>query len=247
MPPKIAVITPYYKEPVEFLRQCHDSVLSQTVPATHFMIADGHPCAEIDNWDVAHIPLNTGHADYGNTPRGVGGFLARNQGFDFVAYLDADNWFQPEHLASLLQLHQSTGADVSCSYRTFHRLDGSLLPVTEPMEDKRLHVDTNCMFFSKKAFEVLDVWLKMPKEVASLGDRVVYAAIRHKRLSIAFTNQRTIAYRTLYAYHYQLAKEPVPEQTKGHFFNDSFKWLKTPQGVIQSEQTLGFWPLPYLA
>lgn len=92
---RIAVITPYYKEPVELLKQCHDSVMAQGVDATHFMVADGHPLAEVADWPIEHVVLNRAHADYGNTPRGLGGALARSQDFDFVTYLDADNWYHP--------------------------------------------------------------------------------------------------------------------------------------------------------
>jgi glycosyltransferase involved in cell wall biosynthesis len=40
--PRIAVVTPYYKEPLEWLRQCHDSVLAQEVPADHFGTQKAH-------------------------------------------------------------------------------------------------------------------------------------------------------------------------------------------------------------
>lgn len=35
---KIAVITPYYKEPIGFLRQCYESVQSQGIKADHFLL-----------------------------------------------------------------------------------------------------------------------------------------------------------------------------------------------------------------
>ena len=40
---RAAVITPYHAEPLEVLRNCYESVLSQSVPCTHFMVADGRP------------------------------------------------------------------------------------------------------------------------------------------------------------------------------------------------------------
>jgi hypothetical protein len=43
---RVAVITPYFKEPLEQLRRCHESVANQTHGETvHFMVADGHPQA----------------------------------------------------------------------------------------------------------------------------------------------------------------------------------------------------------
>ena len=67
---RVAVITPYYLEPLEVLRNCYESVLSQTFPCTHFMVADGHPCEEVSSWAVEHIILPKPHHDLGNTARG---------------------------------------------------------------------------------------------------------------------------------------------------------------------------------
>jgi glycosyltransferase involved in cell wall biosynthesis len=100
---KVAVVTPYYREPIEKLRRCHDSVMAQTRACTHFMVADGFARDEIDDWDVQHIRLPLGHADFGNTPRCLGALSALNQGFDGFAYLDADNWYHPEHAESLVE------------------------------------------------------------------------------------------------------------------------------------------------
>lgn len=96
--PRIAVITPYYKEPTAMLHQAHLSVAAQDIAADHFLVADGFPNPEIANWNARHVPLPQAHADNGNTPRSVGSLLADAEGYDFIAYLDADNWFQPDHL-----------------------------------------------------------------------------------------------------------------------------------------------------
>ena len=122
---RIAVITPYCQEPTEILRQCHDSVLRQQVPCDHVMIADGFPNAEVAGWAVRHVILPVAHADVGNTPHSVGSLLADAEGYDFIAYLDADNWYRPDHLSSLVQLYEVTKAPVCCAWRTFHRPDGS--------------------------------------------------------------------------------------------------------------------------
>ena len=99
----VAVITPYYREDTEKLRRCHESVLRQTGEVTHFMVADGFPNPEVDRWDVQHVSLGAAHGDNGNTPRGIGALLAFAQGFDAVAFLDADNWFVDNHISSLLK------------------------------------------------------------------------------------------------------------------------------------------------
>ncbi|MDP9413866.1 MAG: hypothetical protein M3Q08_07205 [Pseudomonadota bacterium] len=71
---KVAVVTPYYREPLETLERCHESVRRQPHSCTHFMVADGHPRAEVNSWpDVQHFALPVSHGDYGNTPRSIGG------------------------------------------------------------------------------------------------------------------------------------------------------------------------------
>ena len=122
--PKIAVITPYYKEPLDVLEECHASVRSQGDHVTHFMIADGHAKPEIDDWQACHIKLPLSHGDFGNTPRGVGSTLAQSEGYDFITYLDADNWYHDGHIASLLDHIRETKAHVFSSFLTFHDLSG---------------------------------------------------------------------------------------------------------------------------
>ena len=83
---RVAVITPYFREPDAILRQCHASVRGQTHPCTHFLIADGHPNPLFSNdGATVHIALPKPNADNGNTPRAIGGILADQYGFDAVA------------------------------------------------------------------------------------------------------------------------------------------------------------------
>ncbi len=58
-----------------------------------FFVSDGFPNLELMKWNIKHISLPQSHTDYGNTPRGIGSLVADIEGYDFIAYLDADNWF----------------------------------------------------------------------------------------------------------------------------------------------------------
>jgi glycosyltransferase involved in cell wall biosynthesis len=245
--PKIAVITPYYKEPTEMLRACHESVLSQGVAADHFMVADGHPNDAVATWPVQHVALNKGHADNGNTPRGMGGLLAQNQGYDFVTYLDADNWYHPGHLQAMLDCHAQTQADVCCSSRTYHHHNGTQLAVTEADEEAMLHVDTSCFFIHRRAFKLLGAWVHMPKPLSPIGDRVMLALMRHERYQLAFTKQRSVAFRSQYAAHYgQGTESPVIALKDFSEVQPSYTWLMTDDGVASCVSRMGFWPVPYL-
>ena len=215
-PMRVAVITPYYREPLEMLRQCHDSVREQTHPCTHFLIADGHARPEVDDWTCEHFKLSRAHADNGNTPRMFGGVSAKNLGYDAVAYLDADNWFRADHVAAMVALHRASGAAVCTSSRSIHRFDGSLLYVDKHESNGREFCDTSCLFFTREAFRLLPLWGLMPRELAPACDRVMWASIRRRGLSCAHFAEPTVAFRTQYAVHYQNAGETPPAGVKSN-------------------------------
>jgi glycosyltransferase involved in cell wall biosynthesis len=245
---RVAVITPYYNESAEILAQCHRSVASQGVAADHFLVADGHPQGEIEGWDVRHVSLPTAHGDAGNTPRGLGGLLARSEGYEFVAYLDADNWYHEGHLRSLLELWEATRGPVCCSSRTFHDLAGEVLPVRELDEDAIGHVDTSCFLIHRSGFDALGIWLDMPKILAPLCDRIFLAGLLHRKYAIASTRQRTVAFRSKYRAHYVAANRPVSAEMKDtDDFTPALAFLRTDEGVTQCVRDLGFWPPSYIS
>ncbi len=218
---RIAVVTPYHREPREVLWQCHRSVLDQGLGATHVMVADGFALAEIDGWDVQHVRLPTAHDDNGNTPRGLGGLLAKAEGFDFIAWLDADNWYHAGHLASLLALHRQTSSTVCSSFRSFHTLAGDALEVREADEDAGRHIDTSCYLIHRPAFDVVGMWLDIPQILAPICDRLFLDAILHRGHGIRSTGQRTVAFRSRYASHYRSAGRPIPSDAKDAGFADA--------------------------
>ena len=149
---KYAIVTPYYKEERPLIERCMASVRSQTVPTDHFLVADGFPQEWIDTAGVRHFKLDRSHGDYGNTPRGVGALLAIAAQYSGIAFLDADNWLEPDHVETCLAA--ASGTPAPCDYviaqRSFRRPDESIMPVA----DEELHVDTNCFFFLPGAFSV---------------------------------------------------------------------------------------------
>jgi glycosyltransferase involved in cell wall biosynthesis len=240
---KIAVITPYYKEPTSILLQCIQSVFTQTIAADHFMVADGFPNQEIARESIKHLVLPQSHADNGNTPRGIGSLLAASEGYDFIAFLDADNWYHSQHLSSLLELHEITGAKICASYRTFHTIEGAELNIEEFDEINLQHVDTSCLFLAKDAFDVLDVWLNIPKNLSTICDRVFFKNLIHKGYSFASTKRKTVAFRSQYADHYRAAGLPPPDGAKENVAGDAFVWLSSEYGKRQVINRLGFYPI----
>jgi len=213
-PLRVAVVTPYYRESPEVLWHCHHSVQSQTHPCTHFLVADGHPAAAVAGWPAEHIVLSKPHADNGNTPRAIGSLSAMNLGYDAIAYLDADNWYYPGHIESMVGLHRATGAPVCTASRTIHRLDGTLLYADVTENDGKQFADTSCMFLTREAYPLLPLWAMMPTQLGPICDRVMWLAIQTRHIPTAHNSQPTIAFRTQYKAHYRIAGEPFPPGAK---------------------------------
>jgi hypothetical protein len=228
---KVAVITPYYRESLEVLRHCHDSVRTQTCACTHFMIADGDPHAEISQWaaqqreaqqgeaqqgDAQHLILAQSHGDNGNTPRAIGSLSAMNQGFDAIAYLDADNWYYPNHIEAMVRLQEKTGAAVCTATRSLHRLDRSLMYIDKRECDGKKHVDTSSLFLTSAAYRLLPLWAMMPQQLGPICDNIFWQAIQARRLATAHHAEPTVAFQTQYAAHYTDVGERVPEGAKSN-------------------------------
>ncbi len=221
---RVAVVTPYYKESEDVLRQCHESVMAQTYPVTHYMVSDGFTNAAVNSWQVEHILLPKAHGDGGDTPRSIGSLSAVNQGFDAIAYLDADNWYQPDHIQTMVELHRSTGAVICTSNRTMHRPDGSILYWDLENDGVRL-IDTSCYFLTRPAFRLVVLWAMKPKELSQYDDRIFLQAIKHSGYSRAHSRKPTVAYRTRYADHYTFCGEaPPPNAITDEQFNRGSVW-----------------------
>lgn len=211
---RVAVITPYYKEPRAWLARCVASVRAQTHACEHLVIADGHPQDWLDDAGVRHLRLDRAHADYGNTPRSIAGQLAVSEGFDAVAFLDADNWYEPEHVALCCAVAEKSGADYVAARRFWVREDGSRLPYEAPEDRQGQHVDTSCFFLTFAAFHALPRWALMPKPMAMIGDRFFLASLREDGLEGALSPRCTVNYLCTWKAVFDEIGEPAPPTAK---------------------------------
>lgn len=209
---RVAVITPYYKEPTAILRRCYDSVKAQTHAVTHFMLSDGYPNPEVDNWDVVHIKLPA-HGDSGDTPRAIGALSSSAMGFDAISLLDADNWFDSDHIASLVAVQQQTGVQVVTCTRTLRREDESILGVCVESDGQRFN-DTNCYLIMRSVFYIFSTWGFKDKGLAAVGDSIFWNNLVRAKFSRAHHARPTVNYVTLYGQHYELRGEAPPPNAK---------------------------------
>ncbi len=235
----MAVITPYHREPTETLRRCHDSVLQQTHPCTHIMVADGHPQPEIASWTAQHFALPVSHRDYGNTPRAIGSMSAFNQGFDAIAYLDADNWYSGDHIESLVTRCSDEGWAVGFSGRRIVLSTGEHCPFVDADEGDGRHVDTSCFFITAKAAFLASVWAMMDPRFAAIGDRLLLHVVKARGLRHGWTGRQTLYYESRWPVHFEaMGKAPPPD---AHSIDLSH--LSEPYSPEKSIARLGFDPL----
>jgi hypothetical protein len=210
---RIAVVTAYCRETMEQLQRCHDSVAGQMHYCDHFMVADGHPRSEIDAWRCFHLRIPN-HDDYGDTPRVVGAASAVALGYDAIAFLDADNWYEPHHLLTLVNLHQKTGAPIVTCARMLRRAsDSSVLGVCRESDGDRFN-DTNCYLITEPVFGILRAWAFRSRSSSAVGDRVFWEAVKAHDIARAHSPAPTVNYVTNFANHYLANGETPPVDSK---------------------------------
>ncbi|MBV8511554.1 MAG: glycosyltransferase family 2 protein [Xanthobacteraceae bacterium] len=209
--PRVAVVTPFCNEPPDWLAQAQRSIAAQTYPCDHIMVGDA--ASVVPPLPATVVNLPTCVADFGDTPRAVGSFYAVGLGYDAIAYLDADNWFDPEHIASLVTLHLQTNAAVVTSRRAFVRIDGSYMAECTASDGDNFS-DTNCLFITRAAFAVLSTWVLMDRAFHAIDDRVIWHAIKQQGYSLAHTGRASVAYRARLPNFYTDLGETPPLEVK---------------------------------
>ena len=221
---RIAIVTPYHRESRAWLERCLDSVRRQTVPCEHLVVADGHPQDWIDGAGVRHLRLDRAHGDYGNTPRSIGAQLALSEGYDAIAFLDADNWYEADHVQLCLAAADASGADFVAAQRWWVREDGSHLPYQAGEDRSGAHVDTSCFFLLFGAFHAVARWLMMPKPMAVVGDRAFLASLRTDGLRGAMTPRPTVNYLCTWRNIYEEIGETPPPTAKDLVTTGLHRW-----------------------
>ena len=209
---RYAIVTPYCREPRATLGRCIDSVRRQTVGADHLLVADGFPQEWLDGVRVNHLRLGRCHADFGNTPRGLGAMLAIAEHYEAIGFLDADNWYDDNHVeACVAAASGAPEADAVIARRRFVRHDGSVMDISDEPD----HVDTSCFWLHTGALHVAHFWL-MPSQLAPICDRVYYAMIKARQLKLGYVPQATVNYTCQYAALYRALGESPPAGAKAN-------------------------------
>jgi len=227
---KVAVVTPYYKEPSDILLRCIRSVRNQTHKnVKHFVVSDGYP-QNIRKVEHIKIPPS---ADSGNTPRGVGVLVALAQGYDAIALLDADCWFSPNHIKNMVDTMVREDAPVVTCPRQLWNPDTGLCFATDVESDGNHWNDTNCFLIRRDAAHLFAGWMFGDKKDAYMQDRVFWQRVKESGLKIARNHLPTAHYWTTIAAHYLQHNEPMCKGAKV-IIQEGDAWVLKPYTEFQS-------------
>jgi glycosyltransferase involved in cell wall biosynthesis len=222
-PWRVAVITPYHNESLALIQRAHASVQAQSIPCLHVLVADGPGREDVAAMEGRHLALGIGHGDNGNTPRSIGALVAMNEGFTCIAFLDADNWFSPNHIEQAIRAREEGNLEVVFSSRHIVFPDGQRL-LTPPLEESdRSHVDTSCIVLFASAFSALALWAQLPAAYAPLCDRVFFRAVmaRHR---CGWSGAATVFFESWYWGHFLAAGMLPPLNAKFLPCRSAMEW-----------------------
>jgi len=131
---KAIVITPSTGSPE--LQDAITSVLDQTVDVDHLVVCDGNQFREKVSFIVdkviehprvtaCYLPYNTGgNGFYGHRIMAAFSHLINH---DYILFLDQDNWYEPEHVETLLHTIEVNNLDWSYSLRKIFDKDKNFI------------------------------------------------------------------------------------------------------------------------
>ena len=150
--------------------------------------------------------------------------LAIAEGADAIAFLDADNTFDPDHIETCWHLAKY---DPRLHYVSAKRRvalpDGTLVPDHEEPD----FTDTSCFFLLPGSYFTIPQWALQPKPFTPICDRLYCALIRRLRLSYATTDKPTVTFNSTYAAHYRAVNQTPPADAKPNpDLTEAFAWWR---------------------
>jgi glycosyltransferase involved in cell wall biosynthesis len=241
MNPLVTIITP--TTGASTLRQAIESVKSQTYKEIqHLVVVDGsHPSAtpvlqDYPHLDVIKLPYSTGKDRFnGHRIYGASIYLAKGELFCF---LDEDNWLDPDHVESLVQIMLS-GAPWAFSLRKIMDKEGnyicnddceSLGNWPSILSDDDYFVDVGCYFIPKMiAIQTSQLWYRKAREpgVPEI-DRILSHVLRSNKAFGVCNNKYSLNYRT--------GNTGLSVQ-KEFFINGNEHMMKKYNGVLPWQKT----------
>ncbi len=178
------------------LLQTIASVKNQTYPCTHYIFVDGlHdiPDEAFDSAKVIMLPKPTGLNGMMN-----GGIVAASAYLvteDYICWLDDDNWFDNDHVESLVNAIENK--PYAYSLRKLIDFDDSFW-ANDDFESLGHHadlIDLNCYLMKRDlATGLAPCWYQTTGQLM-IGDRYVWAMLKQNNIPYGASGKYTVNYR----------------------------------------------------
>lgn len=245
---KVSVIVPVYKVPLDYLRECFDSLLAQTMQDCEFIIvSDGAPdaecsiCEEYASKDSRFKFFRKEHAGVSST-RNFGIIQARGE---YITFVDSDDWIDRNNLSEVYSFALQNKSDIVLweaiqSRDNSERFEYYANFAINKMSVNQIHdicqntIFTSsfkyngfslvcCKLFQKKLIQLNN--LKYPIDLCFSEDRIFNFA--------AFKNAAIISYLNKGFYHYRIHAASASHKFTPYAFNEYVKFLQKFNSVDQ--------------
>jgi len=210
----------------ETIKQANESVRNQTYKATHYVFAHGRDCwdkvennmKEIANAQVVNLPRANGGNGYGMAPVFALAPFAVEE--DIMFYLDDDNWYEPDHIESLVEMIEKQNLGWAYSLRKIVDGEGNFICEDNceslgciPNSDNQYLVDNSCYAVrTDVARRHSHAWY-----VPIISDRSFQAELMRAKHPAGTTGKHSVNYR--------LSKDGTGGMTAEKFINNN-EWMK---------------------
>ena len=205
--PKIAVVIPFCTESDYMISRCIQSVKGADV----ILVNDSAKARKVKGVKK-FIDLGEQHHDNGNFARYTGADWARNNGYDLIMFLDVDNWHVPGYIEALRKSYLTSSYDVYHCNRSIYNHEGKFM-FYDDLESgysrvvnnslKYVFIDTSCLALTPSAYNLIDIWKRIPLKWSDICDDVFSVAIKKSSLSLGAINYTGIGFTTKYKAHYE--------------------------------------------
>ena len=200
------------------------SVQDQTRKATHYVFIHGAEYSDktiphlADDTVAVHLPRANGGGGYGMAPVFALAPFAITE--DVICYLDDDNWYEPDHIESLVEMIEKHDLGWAYSYRKIVDNEGNFICEDnceslgmQLNSDNQYLVDNSCYVVrTNVARRHSHAWY-----VPVISDRSFQHELMRAGLSVGTTGKHSVNYR--------LSKDGTGGMTAEKFINNN-EWMK---------------------
>ena len=211
------VVTPVGPLHTSALARCIESVRRQSMRTEHIVVCDGFwPDGSVDLRGLQVLRTGARADDFGDTPRALGAALALTEGAAVLAFLDADNWYHRDHVASLVRTWDNSSPAVLASRRMLCEPSGRPIGRCEVSGYDHQFADTSCLALAGDAVSLGTAWGEVPAYAHPIGDRYFWAAICRRVPNLHLSGRVTVGYATSHPADYERCGCMPPAVAKPH-------------------------------